>query len=292
MDNVKLNTLLAVVDEGSFEAAASRLGISPSAVSQRIKALENTIGRVLLKRANPVRATEAGEILVQAGRRMALLQAETNAQLRGRLGRVPLAIAINADSLSTWFRPVLADVASWNSASLRLRIEDESHSRNLLRRGDVLGAVTREAEAVSGCESHYLGVMRYRAAAHPRLLDTYTRPDGSLDWASMPALRYGPNDELQEHDLLGRLRSGEDGRHRSVSWIPSSEDFVYAARVGLGWGLLPETQLRPLLDSGDVVLLDDSVEEVHLYWQHWRLESPILGALSDAVLDAATALEQ
>ena len=144
MNPIHLQTLLTIVDEGSFEDAAYVLGISPSAVSQRIKALEKTVGRLLLRRSTPVSATEAGEVLMQAARRMALLQAETMANLKERIATIPLSVAINADSLATWFPPVLARVASWDAVTLTLRIEDESHSLNLLRRGDVLGAVTRD----------------------------------------------------------------------------------------------------------------------------------------------------
>lgn len=279
-----LATLLAVLDEGSFEAAADSLAVTPSAVSQRIKALEAQAGRVLVRRTVPATATEAGEVLAQAARRMALLQAETDAQMRGRLAEVPLSIAINADSLATWFRPVLADVARWGGASLRLWVEDESQSLQLLRRGDCLGAVTRESKPVSGCDVEPLGLMRYRAVATPQLRDAYTK-DRTLDWAAMPVLRYGRNDKLQNEDLQGRVN--ELPAQRRISQIPSSEGFLEAARVGLGWALVPDMQAQSLLDSGELVLLDSRVSDVELYWQHWRLESPLLQRLSDTVVTAA-----
>ena len=280
-----LATLLAVLDEGSFEAAADTLAVTPSAVSQRIKALEAQVGRVLVRRTVPASATEAGEVLAQAARRMALLQAETDAQMRGRIARVPLSIAINADSLATWFRPVFATVAGWGGASLRLWVEDESQSLQLLRRGDCLGAVTREHKPVSGCDVKPLGVMRYRAVAAPRLRDEYTE-SGVLDWAAMPVLRYGRNDKLQDEGLRGRVT--ELPSQRRVSQIPSSEGFLEAARAGLGWALVPDIQARSLLESGELVLLDDRVSDVELYWQHWRLESPLLQRLSDAVVATAS----
>lgn len=288
MNPVHLQTLLAIVEEGSFEVAAAVLGVSPSAVSQRIKALEKETGRVLVRRTNPATATEAGEVLVQAARRMALLQAETNSRLRGRLERVPLSVAVNADSLATWFRPVLADVAGFRSATLRLRIEDEAHTLALLRRGDVLGAITREAAPVSGCDSMPLGMMRYRAVATPELRDAHTRDDG-VDWVNMPALRFGPNDALQDSDLEGRLDDAVR-RHRAISQIPSSEGFLEATRVGLGWSLAPELQADRLIASGELVLLDATVVQVPLYWQRWRLESDLLERLTVSVAAAAAAL--
>ncbi|WP_156232648.1 ArgP/LysG family DNA-binding transcriptional regulator [Corynebacterium occultum] len=285
MNPQHLQTLLAIVDEGSFEIAAVVLGISPSAVSQRIKALEKEAGRVLVRRTSPATATDAGEVLVQAARRMALLQAETANRLRGRIDRVPLAVALNADSLATWFRPVLADVAGYGEATLQLYVEDESHTLSALRRGDVLGAVTREAGAVSGCEVIELGEMRYLAVSTPQLRDEFSHP-GHVDWARMPALRYGPRDALQDGDLVERLDLGET-RNRRISQIPSSEGFLEAVRVGLGWALVPDLQVAPLLEKGELVLLDDRVARVRLYWQRWRLESELLGLLSEAVIAAA-----
>ncbi|AJE32986.1 chromosome replication initiation inhibitor protein [Corynebacterium humireducens NBRC 106098 = DSM 45392] len=284
MNPLHLESLLAIVDEGSFEAAAHSLGVTPSAVSQRIKALEKDTGRVLVRRTSPATATDAGEILVQAARRMRLLQAETDARLQGRLGRVPLSVAVNADSLATWFTPVFADVATFGEATLRLRIEDETRTLSLLRRGDVLGAVTRESRPVSGCETVGLGRVRYRAVATPELAERYPGPD----WSRMPTLRWGPSDELQARDLEERL-AGNQQRPR-MSDIPSTEALVSATLVGMGWGLMSELQADPFLRRGDLVLLDDRVVSVALYWQRWRLESELLERLTDSVLAAARVL--
>ena len=153
MNQVQMDTLLAIVEEGSFEVAAAVLGISPSAVSQRIKALESSTGRVLLRRTVPVTPTEAGEILVQTARRMALIQAEAQTQLDAQLRNVPLSVAVNADSLHTWFMPVLRNVAALADAAIRVRVEDENATLGMLRRGDVMGAITNEPDPVAGCES-------------------------------------------------------------------------------------------------------------------------------------------
>ncbi|MBP3089048.1 LysR family transcriptional regulator ArgP [Corynebacterium sp. sy017] len=287
MNPLHLRTLLAIIDEGSFELAAYKLGISPSAVSQRIKALEKAAGRIILRRTTPVSATQAGEVLVQSARRMALLEAETNAELRGHISKIPLSVVVNADSLSTWFRSVLAQLASWGQVNLHLRIEDEAHSLSLLRKGDVLGAVTRESQPVAGCEVMPLGVMRYYSVANPWLLDRYTH-DGVVDWMHMPTLRFGSRDSLQDEDF--RKRVGKTLQPEQISQIPSAEAFMEAARVGLGWALLPEQQALELIESGQVVRLDDQVMTVPLYWQRWRLESPSLERLSDAVMTAAQQL--
>lgn len=281
MNPVHLRTLLAILDEGSFEGAAFRLGISPSAVSQRVKALEKETGRVVLRRTIPVTATQAGEVLVQAGRRLELLQAETSALLGEQLAAIPLAVAVNADSLSTWFRPMYAAVAAREGTTLSVTVEDESYNLALLQRGDVLGAIASTKETVPGCDAEFLGIMRYVAVANPRLLDRYTN-NGEVDWQRLPVLRFGPRDHLQHKSLQSKLK-GASSRQVPVHQVPSSEGFMEAARVGLGWALLPETQAVPLLESGQVVRLDDAHNEVSLYWHHWRLASESLEWLTKQV---------
>ena len=287
MNPVHLETLLAIVEEGSFEVAASVLGISPSAVSQRIKALEASTGRVLVRRANPVGVTEAGEILVQAARRMALVQAETDARLGQRLARVPLSVAINSDSLATWFTQVLSDTAQRGDVAVRIRIEDEARTLAMLRRGDVLGAVTREHSPVSGCDSTFLGTMRYFAVAAPHIAEHFHA--GQLTWETMPLVGYGPNDQVLDDAMRDRFIDSHVVRAR-VSQIPSSEGYLEAVRVGLGWGLLPQAQAQPLVESQELLLLDDHQLDIDLYWQRWRLESEVLSDLTRSVINAAAAL--
>ncbi|MDK4309574.1 ArgP/LysG family DNA-binding transcriptional regulator [Corynebacterium accolens] len=287
MNPVHLETLLAIVEEGSFEVAASVLGISPSAVSQRIKALEASTGRVLVRRANPVGATEAGEILVQAARRMALVQAETDARLGQRLARVPLSVAINSDSLATWFTQVLSDTAQRGDVALRIRIEDEARTLAMLRRGDVLGAVTREHSPVSGCDSTFLGTMRYFAVAAPHIAEGFH--SGRFTWETMPLVGYGPNDQVLDDAMSERFIDSHVVRAR-VSQIPSSEGYLEAVRVGLGWGLLPQAQAQPLVESKELLLLDDHQLDIDLYWQRWRLESEVLSDLTRSVINAAAGL--
>ncbi|QNE89437.1 ArgP/LysG family DNA-binding transcriptional regulator [Corynebacterium incognita] len=283
MNPVHLDTLLAIVDEGSFDIAAAVLGVSPSAVSQRIKALETSTGRVLLRRATPVTATEAGEVLVQAARRMALVQAETDARLQERLSRVPLNVAVNSGSLATWFRPVFRDMAASGRAALRIRIEDEDRTLAMLRRGDVLGAITREEQPVSGCESTPLGVMRYRAVAAPALARAFRTNEG-VNWQEIPIVMYGPNDAVLDAAMRDRFIDSHVARHR-VSQVPSSEGYLEAVVAGMGWGLIPDLQAVEGLE-----VLDDAPLDVPLYWQRWRLESEVLELLTRSVDRAAKQL--
>lgn len=155
LDSAQLRTLAAVVSEGSFEAAGRLLHVTPSAVSQRIKALEETVGQVLVRRQRPCDATEAGRPLLRLAGQLALLEREALADARGPLGgdpgRTRVAVVVNADSLATWFPAALARLPAPPELSFDIRQDDQDHSAELLRAGAVMAAVTAQREAVQGC---------------------------------------------------------------------------------------------------------------------------------------------
>ena len=285
IDHPLLETLVTIVEEGTFEAAARRLDLTPSAVSQRVRALERDAGQVLLRRTTPTTVTAAGEPLLRLGRQVRLLAAEAATAL-GERTVTELAVAVNADSLGTWFRPVLEAVGARGGTALRLHVEDEGHSHDLLRAGEVVAAVTSEPRPVQGCSVEALGSLRYTPAASPALLERH-RSGRSFDWAAAPVVVFGPKDRLQDEVLAEHGA----GRPPVVHQVPSTADFREAIRRGLGWGMLPEAHLRPDLEQGRVVRLPGSrAVGVPLFWQRWRLDSAAIATLSDDVRRAASRL--
>lgn len=283
-DPAQLETLMAITEEGTFEAAARRLHLTPSAVSQRIRALERSAGQVVVRRTSPAEVTDAGAPLVRLARQMRLLADETAASLGGD-AVADLAVAVNADSLATWFRPVLAAVAERPDTVLRLHVEDESFSHDLLRRGEVLAAVTSQPQPVQGCSVEALGALRYLPAAAPALLERHRRGRG-VDWSRLPVVVFNEKDRLQDQVLSAHGA----GRPPVVHRVPSTADFLEAVRCGLGWGMLPEPQLATA-PAGELVRLPGATPvDVTLHWQRWRLESPALDELTRAVRRAAQAL--
>ena len=129
LDPVQLATFQAIVEHGSFDAAARALHVTPSAVSQRIKALEQAVGQVLVRRARPCAPTEAGRRLVRLSGQVALLEQEALADRGSRVSAV-----VNADSLTGWFLPVLAALPG---VLFELHTADEAHTAGLLRDGTV-----------------------------------------------------------------------------------------------------------------------------------------------------------
>jgi LysR family transcriptional regulator, chromosome initiation inhibitor len=286
----QVRTLLAAVDEGTFDAAAVALHVTPSAVSQRVKALELRIGRVLLTRTKPIALTESGEVLVRYARQLARLEADVAAELgldADHSAPTTLAVAVNADSLSTWFLDALSMVPAALRVGFELLREDETHTATLLRRGRVAAAVTRDAKPVTGCRVTGLGVMRYRASASPAFAERWLS-SGPIErtLAAAPVLVFDRNDELQDRFLRALTGERADGGH-TRHLIPTSEAFLSAVARGLGWGMIPDEQTAMLPEGALVDLVPGRTVDVPLYWQQWKLDSPALKALSDAVISAA-----
>lgn len=290
--NPQLAAFAAVIDEGSFEAAARRLSLTASAVSQRIKALEDRFGQVLVVRRLPCRPTEAGERLLQSAQQMRLLEAETLASFAvshpARTSSAParMPIAVNADSLASWLLPALAAMHDSEGTLFDVRIEDQDHSTRLLRDGSVMGAITAESRAVQGCAVQTLGRMRYIAMAAPGFIARhFARAVDADALATAPCLMFNRKDTLQTRFIQGITRTRLSP---PVHYLPSSIEFVEAAVLGLGWAMGPEPMIRELLASGRLKpLIEGHSVDVALYWQHWAVRSVTLARLTAALQQAA-----
>lgn len=283
-----VRTIATVIDEGTFDAAARRLRVTPSAISQRVRALEQQLGRVLLVRSKPVRATEAGVAVVRLARQVALLEHDTVSELGLDDDRTSaLAVAVNADSLATWFLPALATVSHDHGVVFDLHRDDQDRTVELLESGEVMAAVTSRATPVAGCIARPLGAMRYEAVAAPGYLERYHSGDSRLAWLrTAPLVQFDRNDELQRDYLRSRgVDPGQPPRHV----VPASQEFCSAVRLGLGWGMLPEAQSAAEIAAGSLVRLGGSPIDVHLHWQQWNVVSPVLAVVAEAIADAARA---
>lgn len=287
-DSVQLETFVAVLDEGSFDAAARRLSVTPSAVSQRIKALESRLGQVVVMRGKPARATAAGEALLRLARQVALLELEAIAAVRGTVDAQRIPLAVNADSLNNWFLPAMLDLSRTHDARFLVHQEDEEHSAEYLRNGTVLAAVTADPRPVQGCRVVPLGKMRYLPLATPEYAERWlTGKPLPEALAAAPMVVFNEKDVLQ-HRLVRKVtrRRLDPPAHA----IPASAPFHEAVRIGLGWGMIEDQVAGPELAAGRLVeVAPGKYIDVPLYWQHWKLESGILDALTAAVLRAAEA---
>lgn len=282
LDLAQLHALRAAVDTGTLEGAARALHVTPSAISQRLKALEQTTGRVLLVRSKPVQVTEPGRAVLRLAREMDLLVADTAMELASDADvPVVVPVAVNADSLGTWLLPALAPLR--DEVLLDLHRADQDDTAALLRDGSVVAAVTASSTPVPGCTSMPLGVVRYRPAAVPEFVRRWF-PDGPTAAAlnRAPIVDFDRDDDLQRGWLQRRTRGrATPPAHR----VPSTEGFVQAILVGLGWGMLSDLQLaEPNLRSAVVLIDPTATVDVPLHWQRWKVRSPSLERLSEVVL--------
>jgi LysR family transcriptional regulator (chromosome initiation inhibitor) len=290
LDYAALSALAAVIREGSFERAARALHVTPSAVSQRVRLLEERVGCALVVRDQPCRATETGRRLCHHVDRVRLLEQELQGALPALapkgITRVTLPVAVNADSLATWFAPAIAAFAAEAPVLVELAVDDQDHTTEWLRSGAVLAAVTATAHPAAGCNSRPLGAMRYLAAASPAFVERHFAAGvGAGSLAKAPSLVFNTKDELQAR-WVRRLchRHVELPRHT----VPSPQAFVAAALAGMGWGLHPRALIDAHLQDGTLIeLVPCTPLDVPLHWQHARAASALLHSLSQAVLAAA-----
>ncbi|MBG6237583.1 LysR family transcriptional regulator (chromosome initiation inhibitor) [Mycetocola sp. CAN_C7] len=286
MDLLQLQALVAAVDGGTFEAAARVLHVTPSAISQRIRALENAVGGVLLQRSKPIAPTAAGKTYLRLARQIAALTAEADSEAeRGIDGTWPnVSLAVNGDSLATWAMPALASLA--NEITFDIHREDQDHSAQLLRDGTVMAAITTEARPVQGCTSAPLGVMTYRPMATPLFVARWFSSGVDVrSLAHAPVVVFDEKDDIQHRFLRGISRGIlAPPQH----FVPVSADFAEAVRLGFGWAMLPDQQSGKLVENGELVELDAGEPVmVSLHWQQWALRMSALDRVADAMATAA-----
>jgi LysR family transcriptional regulator, chromosome initiation inhibitor len=294
LDYAGLSAIAAVVREGSFERAARALNVTPSAVSQRVKALEERLGSVLIVRGQPCTATTTVRLLCRHVEQVGLLEVDLRdalpklSQKGAPDARATLRVAVNADSLGTWFVGAMREFLAKAHALLDVVLDDEEHTVEWLRSGTVLAAVSANARPVQGCNSVPLGRLNYLAVASPGYMQSHF-PNGvdAASLASAPILRFNRKDGLQAQ-WLRRLcrREIEVPMH----WVPSTQAFVDAALAGIGWAMNPRSLVQEHLRAGRLVELVPGRElAVPLYWQVSRLAVPMLRQLTEAVVASAHA---
>jgi LysR family transcriptional regulator (chromosome initiation inhibitor) len=287
-DTRDLASLLAVITEGSFDAAAKSLHVTPGAMSQRIKHLEDKVGQLLVIRTQPARATPAGEILLRLAQQISLLSDETAQLLQPQHQNEPrlLTIAVNHDSLATWFRQVVDRLTRQSNLLLDIRCGDASQTGKLLRDGTAVAAVLSAPEPIPGCSIHRLGTLRYDAVATPAFVKRWLADGLTVDsLAQAPIILFDRGDHLTAQFIRRLIRKSVTP---PVHYIPSSHDIAAAVRSGLGWSMLPAGLSKADLASGMLVRLTRNQSlDLPLHWQVWSVEAALIQHVTSAVTAAA-----
>lgn len=288
LDYPALAAVSAIISEGSFERAAGVLGISPSAVSQRVRTLEERLGAILIVRGQPCILTNLGQTLMAHFERVRLLEDELGPELvHGQThSRLPLKVAVNSDSLATWFPEAAKTFGEATGTPLDILLDDEGHTVERLRSGEVLAAVTAETGEVPGCRKFPLGSLKYMACASPEFVQRYFADGVDADGlAKAPCLRFDRRDDLQAQWVKQTLNVALDAPIYSVA---STHGFLDLAAAGLAWGMQPVGLAEPRIAEGTLVeLVPDTRLAVPLNWIVSRLPVASLGRLTDAIRSTA-----
>ncbi len=282
-----LEAFAMVVDEGGFQKAADKLHLTQSAVSQRVRRLEEEVGGVLLARADPPAPTDAGRPLLRHYRRVKHLEDdllnEPGPPALGNREFTTLAVGLNADSLAAWFLPAVAEHLAAENILLDLSVDDQDRTHELLKNGDVLGCVSSRPDAFQGCRTVHLGDMDYRLAGATTFRDDWF-PHGLAREAAerAPLALFNRRDEL--HLKLFAQAFDAPPERLNVMYVPSSESVVEVVASGLACGMLPDAQSREYMEDGAMAdLAPGDKVRVRLYWHCWNLESGTLSRFSEAL---------
>jgi len=294
LDYASLSAVAVIIREGSFEGAARALNVTPSAISQRVKQLEERVGGVLIVRGQPCTATEMGRLICRHVEQVGMLEHELHgalprlAPLESQDERVTIRVAVNADSLGTWFIQAMSKFLETDRALLDVAIDDQEHTQEWLRTGDVLAAVTADPQPVQGCESIPIGKLKYCAVASPTFVQKHFADGVTVAaLAAAPSLRFNRKDHLQTRWVRAVCRRNVD---IPSHWMASTQAFTDASVAGIGWGMNPQAMVAPHLRDGSLVeLVPGRLLSVPLFWQHTRLQMPMLARLTKAVVAASRA---
>lgn len=290
LDYPQLTAFAAILREGSFDKAAQALAITPSAISQRIRALEERLGTLLIVRDTPCRPTEEGRKLYRHALQIEMLEKDLmmDMQVSGDSSPSPFPVAVNADSIDTWFNDAIAGFTKETGEFLEIFADDQEYTAQWLKEGRVLGAVTTSSKPVQGCRIEKLGAIRYLPMASPAFIQKHFPNGFKKDvLGQVPVVAFNRKDKFQL-EFIKKISGRAPKVEPPCCYVPSTHAFHEAVASGIGWGMVVESISHDYVKKRQLVNFAPGWEMMYtLYWQSWRLTSPTLDALTKAVRKAA-----
>lgn len=286
LDYQLVRAFAVVLEEGGFAKASESLCITQSAVSQRVKQLEEQVGRALIIRETPPRPTEAGSRLLRHFRQVMDLEQETLGAIMVRSPRYKphVQIGVNTDSLFVWFMDAVKPFIQSSGITVEVLVDGHEKTIERLRSGAVAGCITSEHAPVEGCTVEHIGMLRYTLVASSDYAARWF-PDGfTRDAATRaPIVNLDRNDHFQYRILHKAF--GDPQVMPPAYYFPIADQYFEAIYSGLAYGLVPAIKTASGLADGTLVNLDSSLHiELPLYWQSWKYQTELLQELSSVIV--------
>lgn len=277
IDYKLLEAFYYTINEGGFEKAADKLCITQSAVSQRIKLLEEQVGQVLLMRSIPPKPTPIGFNFYNHYNKVKHLETEL---FNDNKNNVDLTLALNDDSLATWFYPTILPLIDKGDI-LKLYVDDQDITIDLLKNGIVIGCISTYNKSLNGCSMRNIGSMKYRLVATNSFIEKWFKMGFSLENIKhAPGVIFDHKDNLHERHLENIFK-------QKVAFpfhmIPSSEKLYNLIQEGFGYGLISDLQRQD--NDGLIDITPEHYLSVDLYLHNWNYIPDSTKAILDNLIE-------
>lgn len=287
-----LEAVASVIKKGSFDRAARDLHISQSAISQRIRQLEEQLGRPIIVRKNPPEPTELGRHLLAHFMKVRMLERELQDQIdpSGPQTATHLSLAINRDSLTLWFVEAMGQFIKDENIVLEVLAEDQELTHEYLKDGRVFGCVSSRKSALQGCRVEHLGTMSFYLCATPEFASRwFSKGVGKKSLLKAPGVIFDEKDHMLHDFLEKKFKITMDSPPLHV--IPALGEYERFITDGFAYGLLAKSQVEEGFASGELInLAPDKNFLMDLYWHSWQLSSEIGETFTKTLLREARPL--
>ena len=255
-----LRAFEAVASAGSFSGAARRLNVTPAAVAQQVRALEDHLGLALAVRDGRAMAltAEGGQLAAALAEGFGTVQRGIEA-LRSPGAERPVRVTLSPSFAAQWLMPRLRDF--WERhPDIGLSLHPDHRVLDLRREGLDL-AIRYGRGKWPGLTAVYLASARLVVAGSPAIMgarDRMTKAEmAAADWILM-------RDWPEQDDYLRSL--GLDPGTLSRTDFPNEELSIAAARQGLGLVVESQALLEDDLRTGSLCLVHDSRDTLPAYF--------------------------
>ena len=281
----QLEALGAVIEHGGFDKAADALGLTQSAVTQRVKHLETHFGKPLLVRSNPPVLTDAGLPLYAHFKKMRLLEEDLKMDMGEGIAGTPLSLGVNASTLGSWFLPALGHIMKLTLVDLHVGEAKVVHE--LLQLGNLAGCISIRSKPSRGCSVRYLGKLVLRCIATKEFKQRhFPQGIGVKEMKSAPAILFHPESQMMrmyQKNVMGIMPFDVP-----THIVPSQHEYLQMISNGVAYGFLPEPLFHQFqADKGLIDLSPLAPVVIPQYWHRWGIESDLLGMVTRTILEEA-----